>query len=169
MRRRHFVGSVGTVALGAVSPWAATRAQTAYPNKPVRIIVPLAPGGGSDAMARMMSQHLTERFNQAFVVENRPGASGILGADLVAKAPADGYTLLTVFSTHAMSAELFKKLPYDPVKDFAPVSLVVQSPVVLLVNPKLPIHSLKDFIDYAKANPNKLNYGSSGQIGRAHV
>ena len=92
MRRRHFVGSVGTVALGAVSPWAATRAQTPYPNKPVRIIVPLAPGGGSDAMARMMSQHLTERFNQPFVVENRPGASGILGADLVAKAPADGYT-----------------------------------------------------------------------------
>ena len=169
MRRRHFVGSVGTVALGAVSPWVSTRAQTPYPNKPVRIIVPLAPGGGSDAMARMMSQHLTERFNQAFVVENRPGASGILGADLVAKAPADGYTLLTVFSTHAMSAELFKKLPYDPVKDFAPVSLVVQSPVVLLVNPKLPIHNLKDFIDYAKANPNKLNYGSSGQGSAPHL
>jgi tripartite-type tricarboxylate transporter receptor subunit TctC len=163
MKRRPFVRSMSGLLFGAMGSWTVSKASTAYPMRPVRMIVPLAPGGGSDAIARLISQHLTERYGQSFVVENRPGASGILGTDLVAKAPADGYTLLTVFSTHAMSAELFKKLPYDPVKDFVPVSLAVQSPLVLLVNPTLPIHSFKDFVDYAKANPGKLNYGSSGQ------
>lgn len=169
MKRRQCIETLGALAIGGFAAQQSAWASGAYPTRPVRIIVPLAPGGGSDAIARLISQHLTERFQQSFVVDNRPGASGILGTDLAAKAPGDGYTLLTVFSTHAMSAELFKKLPYDPLKDFAPISLTVQSPTVLLVNPKLPIQTFKDFVDYAKANPNRLNYGSSGQGSAPHL
>jgi len=148
---------------------AATTSPAAFPSRPVRMIVPLAPGGGSDAIGRLVSAHLTERFGQQFVVDNRPGASGIVGTDLVAKSVPDGYTLLTVFSTHAMSAELFAKLPYDPINDFAPITLAIQSPLVLLVHPSLPVNNLREFIAYARANPGKLNYGSSGPGSAPHL
>ena len=110
MKRRPFVKSVGAVMLSSLAPIHFAKASPTYPVRPVRMIVPLAPGGGSDAIARLLSVHLTEKFGQSFIVENRPAASGIVGTDAVAKAQPDGYTLLTVFSTHAMSAELFKKL-----------------------------------------------------------
>ena len=169
MKRRPFVKSVGAVMLSSLAPIQFAKASPTYPVRPVRMIVPLAPGGGSDAIARLLSVHLTEKFGQSFIVENRPAASGIVGTDAVAKAQPDGYTLLTVFSTHAMSAELFKKLPYDPIKDFIPVSLTIQSPLVLLINPSLPVNNFKEFVAYAKANPNKLNYGSSGQGSAPHL
>jgi tripartite-type tricarboxylate transporter receptor subunit TctC len=170
MQRRPFLKSAVYTAIGSLtSGLGFAQSSTAYPNRPVKMMVPLAPGGGSDAIARLLSANLTEKYGQAFVVENRPAASGIVGTDAVAKAAPDGYTLLTVFSTHAMSAELFKKLPYDPVKDFAPVSLTIQSPLVLLVNPSLPINNFKEFVAYAKANPGKLNYGSSGQGSAPHL
>ena len=156
MKRRPFVKSVGAVMLSSLAPIQFAKASPTYPVRPVRMIVPLAPGGGSDAIARLLSVHLTEKF-------------GIVGTDAVAKAQPDGYTLLTVFSTHAMSAELFKKLPYDPIKDFIPVSLTIQSPLVLLINPSLPVNNFKEFVAYAKANPNKLNYGSSGQGSAPHL
>ena len=170
MKRRPFVKYLGVTAIGAsVSPFQFSFASPTYPTRPVKIIVPLAPGGGSDAIGRLLAANLSEKFGQSFIVENRPAASGIVGTDAVAKAQPDGYTLLTVFSTHAMSAELFKKLPYDPIKDFVPVSLAVQSPLVLLINPSLPINNFKEFVAYAKANPNKLNYGSSGQGSAPHL
>lgn len=140
-----------------------------YPNRPIRLIVPLAAGGGSDGVARIFAPQLSERLGQPVIVENRPGASGITGTDYVANAPPDGYTILTAFSTHAMSAELIKKLPYDPIKDFSPISLAVQSPLVLLVNPGLPINNFQEFVAYAKANPGKLNYGSSGAGSAPHL
>jgi len=170
MKRRPFVKYLGVTAIGAsVSPFQFSFASPTYPTRPVKIIVPLAPGGGSDAIGRLLAANLSEKFGQSFIVENRPAASGIVGTDAVAKAQPAGYTLLTVFSTHAMSAELFKKLPYDPIKDFVPVSLAVQSPLVLLINPSLPINNFKEFVAYAKANPNKLNYGSSGQGSAPHL
>lgn len=140
-----------------------------YPDRPIRVIVPLAPGGGSDYTARFIGQRLAERIGHSVVVDNRPGASGILGTDLVAKATPDGYTLLLAYSTHAQSAQLFKQLPYDPIKDFAPVTEVIATPLVMLLNPSVPAKTVKEFIAYAKANPGKLNYGSSGPGSSPHL
>ena len=140
-----------------------------YPNRPVRVIVPLMPGGGSDYMARLIGAHLADRFGHAVVVDNRPAASGIVGTDLVAKAAPDGYTLLLVFSTHAQSAQLFTRLPYDPLNDFAPITEVVATPLVLLVHPSFPSRTMKEFIAYTKENPGKLNYGSSGPGSSPHL
>jgi tripartite-type tricarboxylate transporter receptor subunit TctC len=135
----------------------------------VRVIVPLAPGGGSDYTARFIGARLSERLGQPVVVDNRPAASGIVGTDLVAKAAPDGYTLLLVFSTHAQSAQLFKKLPYDPIKDFAPVTEVFATPLVLLVHPSQPIKTIKELVAYAKEHPGKLNYGTSGPGSSPHL
>ena len=144
-------------------------AQADYPNRPIRVIVPLAPGGGSDYTARFMGIKLAERLGQQMVVDNRPASSGIVGTDLVAKANPDGYTLLLVFSTHAQSAQLWEKLPYDPIKDFAPISLVIQTALALIVHPSVPAKTVKEFIAYAKANPGKLNFGSSGPGSSPHL
>jgi len=140
-----------------------------YPARPVRVIVPLAPGGGSDYTARFIGARLSERLGQPVVVDNRPAASGIVGTDLVAKAAPDGYTLLLVFSTHAQSAQLFKKLPYDPIKDFAPITEVFATPLVLLVHPSQPIKTIKELVAYAKEHPGKLNYGTSGPGSSPHL
>ena len=150
--------------------WAAAAAPAAdYPNRPIRVIVPFAAGGGSDYTARYIGQRLADRTGQSVVVDNRPSASGIVGAELVAKAAPDGYTLLLVYSTHAQSAQLFEKLPFDPIKDFAPVTEVIATPLTLLLNPTVPASTVKEFIAYAKANPNKLNYGSSGPGSSPHL
>jgi tripartite-type tricarboxylate transporter receptor subunit TctC len=168
--RRRLVQALGSSVLVPAAGSALAAAPAAnYPVRPVRMIVPLAPGGGSDAIARLVSANLTERLGQQFIVDNRPAASGIVGTDLVAKAPPDGYTLLTVFSTHAMSAELFAKLPYHPINDFAPITLATESPLVLLTTPSLPVNNFKEFVAYAKANPGKLNYGSSGPGSAPHL
>jgi len=140
-----------------------------YPVRSVRIIVPFAPGGGTDVVGRILAAHLTERMRQSFIVDNRPAGSGIIGADLVAKAQPDGHTLLFAFSSLSSSAKLFDKLPYDPIADFAPVALATTSPLVLFVHPSVPAKNLKEFIAYAKANPGKLNYGSSGPGSSPHL
>lgn len=140
-----------------------------YPTRPVRIVVPFAPGGGTDIVGRILAQRLSERLGQGFIVDNRPAGSGIIGADLVAKAQPDGHTLLFAFSSLASSAKLFSKLPYDPIRDFAPVALATTSPLVLYVHPSVPARDVREFIAYAKANPDKLNYGSSGLGSSPHL
>ena len=140
-----------------------------YPNRPIRVIVPLAPGGGSDYTARYLGPRLSERLGQPVVVDNRPGASGIVGTDLVAKATPDGYTLLLAYSTHAQSAQLFAKLPYDPLRDFAPVTIVIVTPLTMQLNPSVPAKTVKELIAYAKQNEGKMNYGSSGPGSSPHL
>lgn len=165
-RRRNVAGFVACVSC----MWAvAAFGQGNYPTRPVRVIVPFAPGGGSDVLARYLGPRLSDRLGQPVVVDNRPAASGVVGADLVAKANPDGYTLLLVFSTHAQSAQLFTRLPFDPIKDFAPITLVITTPLGMMLNPGVPAKTVKEFIAYAKASPGKLNYGSSGPGSSPHL
>lgn len=133
-----------------------------YPNKPIRVLVGYAPGGGSDIIARLVANSLQTRLGQPVVVENRPGAGGNLAIDLVAKARPDGYTLLVTPNTFTMAPALFSKLPFDVVKDFAGVGIIATSPMVLIVNPQVPIASVADLVQYAKANPGKLSYSTPG-------
>ena len=141
-----------------------------YPTKPIRLVVPFPPGGTTDILARAVAQKLSETWNQQVIVDNRPGAGGNIGSDLVAKAAPDGYTLVMgTVGTHAINPNLYAKMPYDHVKDFAPVILVAGVPNVLVVNPSLPVHSVKELIDYAKANPGKLNFASSGNGTSIHL
>jgi tripartite-type tricarboxylate transporter receptor subunit TctC len=126
-------------------------ADVSYPTRPVRVIVPLAPGGGTDNLSRIMAPRLIELLGQQVVVENRPGAGGQIGTDFVAKAAPDGYTILTVESSFASNPSLFRKLPYDTLKDFAPISLLAVTPNVLMVHPSVPARSLKELIALGKA------------------
>ena len=158
-----------TIALLGTLAAAAAQAQTGYPDRPIRIIVPLAPGGGSDYTARYIGLRLADRVHQSVVVDNRPAASGIVGTEMVAKAVPDGYTLLLAYSTHAQSAQLFTTLPYDPIKDFAPVTEVIATPLTMLIHPSVPAATVKEVIAYAKANPGKMNYGSSGPGSSPHL
>ena len=141
-----------------------------YPEKPVRFVVPFAPGGATDLLARTIGEKLSAALGQPFVVENKPGAATQIAAQYVAKAPADGYTLLMATSTTlAINKSLYSKLPYDPEKDFAPISLVVQHPFVLVVDPKLPAQNIRDLIALAKSQPGKLSYASGGSGSFAHL
>ena len=134
-----------------------------YPNKPIRIIITVAPGGGADITARAVGQKLSEAWGQQVVVDNRPGGNGIVGMDIAAHASPDGYTIVEgTIGPVAVNPSLYSKLPYDPVKDFAPIARAVTALNMLVVYPSLPAHSVKELIAYAKANPGKLNYGSSG-------
>jgi len=136
-----------------------------YPNKPIHIIVGYAAGGGNDIIVRVMTPEMTKGLGQAVIVENKPGAQGIIAAEVVAKAAADGYTILMGPSgPMTINPATYSKLPYDPIRDFAPISLICQFPLLLTVDAKLPIHSVKELIDYAKANPAKANYASSAGI-----
>ena len=149
-------------------------AQTAWPNKPVRIVVPFAPGGTTDILARAVAPELTKAFGQQFIVDNKAGAGGNLGADVVAKSPADGYTLLMgTVGTHGINRALYPKLPFDPIKDFAPITLVASVPNVMVVNAELAransIHTVKDFIKLAQSKPGKLNMASSGNGTSIHL
>ncbi len=150
------------------------QAQTAWPSKPVRIVVPFAPGGTTDILARAMAPELSRAFGQSFIVENRAGAGGNVGAEVVAKSPADGYTLLMgTVGTHGINRALYPKLPYDPFKDFAPVTLVAGVPNVMVMNTDrakaLGINTVADFIRYAKAHPGKLSMASSGNGTSIHL
>jgi len=141
-----------------------------FPSKPVRIINPFAPGGATDIIARTMAQKLTEAWGQAVVVENRAGASGAIGVEMVAKSPPDGYTLLIATqTTHAANPALYPKLPYDAAKDFAPLTLAGSTPLALMVKPSLPVSSVKELIDFAKENPAKLVYASGGNGTSQHL
>jgi tripartite-type tricarboxylate transporter receptor subunit TctC len=133
----------------------------AYPAKPVRMLVPFPPGGGVDVVARTFSQKLSEAWGQQVIVENRPGAGGNIAADLVAKAPPDGYTLLITTTGHAVAPSLFRKLPFDPIKDFAAASQITSTYLILVANPGMPA-TLKELVALAKSQPGKLNYGHTG-------
>jgi tripartite-type tricarboxylate transporter receptor subunit TctC len=142
----------------------------AYPTKPIRIVVPFPAGGATDIMARAVAQKLGEAWGQSVVVDNRPGAGGNIGSELVAKSAPDGYTLeMGTVGTHAINASLYAKMPYDHVKDFVPIILVAGVPNVLVVNPSVPVNSVQELIAYAKANPGKLNFASSGSGTSIHL
>ncbi len=140
-----------------------------YPNKPLRLIVPFAPGGSNDIMARIIGYKFAESFGQQVIIDNRGGASGIIGTDLAAKAAPDGYTLLMMSLTIAVNPSLYRKLPYDTERDLVPVTLVASAPLILVVHPSLPVKSLKDLIAHAKANPGKFNFGSGGPGTTPHL
>ena len=147
----------------------ATAAKAEYPDRPVKIVVPVAAGGGVDVMARLLAQRLGDRLHESFVVENHPGAAGIIGSKVVIASPPDGYTLLYTPSSLSLSVVVHKETPYDVTKDFTPIINVAISPYALIVNPSLPVHSLKEFIAYAKANPGKLSYSSPGVGSASHL
>ena len=136
-------------------------AQADYPSRPVRIIVPSPPSGGTDIVARVLAQHFSKAFGQQFIVENKPGAGNMIGIEAAARSPADGYTLLMVASTLVLNSVLYRQVPYDPV-NFAPITLAATAPNILVVDPKLPINSVADLIAAAKAKPGALSYGTPG-------
>lgn len=142
-------------------------AQT-FPSKPIRLIVPSASGGALDITARPLAQKLSERLGQQVVVDNRPGAAGIIGAEIVAKAPPDGHTIIMVSNNFTTNPALYSKLPYDPLKDFAPLSQVALLPLALIVHPSVPAHSVKELIAYAKSRPGRVFFSSTGNGGPGH-
>jgi tripartite-type tricarboxylate transporter receptor subunit TctC len=143
-------------------------AQT-YPTKPVKIVVPFGAGGFTDVVARILGVKLGESLGQPVVIENKPGAGSMIGTDQVAKSAPDGHTLLIVSSTHVISPWIYKTVPYDPIKAFAPVSKLVDSPYVLLTNPKVPVKNVQEFIALAKSQPNNIHYASSGNGSAQHL
>jgi len=141
-----------------------------FPSRPAKIVVPFPPGGPLDAIGRAIAQKLTETWGQSVIVENKPGAGGNIGADYVAKSPPDGYTVVMgALSTHAVNPSLYPKMPYDALRDFAPITLVAVTPNVLVVNPSLPVKSVKELAAYAKANPGKLSFGSGSNGSAGHL
>ena len=167
---RRVVGIATAVALAALSATPFAGAQATYPTKPIRIVVPFPAGGTTDILARAVAQRLSDTLGQPAVVDNRPGAGGNIGAELVAKASPDGHTLLMgTVGTHAINASLYSKMPYDHVRDFAPIILVAGVPNVLVVHPSVPVNSVQELIAYAKANSGKLNFASSGSGTSIHL
>ncbi len=160
--------AVAAAALSAVA--AGFACAQSYPAKPIRLLVPQAPGGGNDTIARMIAQKLTGSLKQQVVVDNRAGAGGLIAAEAVAKSPPDGYTLLLAnVATMAIIPNVQKKVPYDPVKDFAPVSLIASAPLLVVVHPSLPVTSIKQLIALAKGKPGQLNYASNGIGSSTHL
>ncbi|MGZ5094354.1 MAG: tripartite tricarboxylate transporter substrate binding protein [Burkholderiales bacterium] len=144
-------------------------AAQSYPAKPVRMLVPFPPGGGTDYTARLISQKLTEIWGQQVIVDNRPGASTTIASEIVAKAPADGYTLIMGSTNHTINPSLYPRIPYDTIKDFAPVTVAVTASYVLVVHPSLPAKTVKELIALARARPGEINYASSGSSGPQHI
>lgn len=145
-------------------------AQTAYPSKPITMVVPFSAGGTTDILARIVGQALTAELGQPVIIDNRAGAGGNIGGQVVARSPADGYTLfMGTVGTHAINAALYKKMPFDPIKDFAPLTRVANVPNLLVANPAQPFKTVKELIAYGKANPGKLNFGSSGNGSSIHL
>jgi tripartite-type tricarboxylate transporter receptor subunit TctC len=165
--RRQFLHlGAGAAALPAISRLA--RAQ-AYPTRPVRLIVPIAPGGATDILARLMGHWLSERLGQQFVIDNRPGGGSNIGTEAVVRAPPDGYTLLLVSTTNTINATLYDRLNFDFLRDIAPVAGVLRGPYVMVVNPSVPAKSVPEFIAYAKANARKLSMASAGTGTGTHI
>jgi len=158
----------GFAALGFIVPAQTATAQN-YPARPIRLIVPFPPGGGTDITARAVAQKLGESWGQTVVVDNRPGANGTIGVDIAAKSAPDGYTLTMISSSHAVNVGLHAKQPYDLLKDLAPITQATSQPYVLVINPSVPAKSVKELIAVAKAKPGALNYGSSGTGGISHL
>jgi tripartite-type tricarboxylate transporter receptor subunit TctC len=161
--------AAGTLVAVLAAAFAVPALAQDYPARPVKIIVPFSPGGAVDGPTRIVAQKLAERLGQQVVVENKPGAGATLGAAEVAKAAPDGYTLLLASQTNAISATLYPKLAFDPVEDFAPIMLIGEEPGVLVVHPSFPAKTLAEFIAYAKANPGKVDYASSGNGSGQHL
>ena len=169
-RRRTLSAIVSTAIMGTGLLAGASVFAQAYPTKPVTIVVPFAAGGTTDILARIIGQALTAELGQSVIVDNRAGAGGNIGGQAAAKATPDGYTLfMGTVGTHAINASLYKKMPFDPIKDFAPLSRVANVPNLLVANPNQPFKSVKDLIAYAKANPGKVNFGSSGNGSSIHL
>ena len=159
---KFFAGFISLLLAGFV-------AAQAYPNRPVRVVIPYPPGGPTDIVARVLFQQVSEATGQQFILDNRAGAGGNIGAEVVAKSPADGYTLLIGTTAHAINMSLFKNLNYDVMKDFAPVSLLTQGPLVLVTHPQSPANSVKELIELAKTKPGGLNFASSGNGQSTHL
>ena len=155
--------------LAAATGAAPVQAQQAYPSKPIRIISPFAPGGGNDILCRTVAQKLIENLKQQVIVDNRPGANGIIGTEATARAAPDGYTIALIPSGHAVNASLHRKLPYDTIKDFTPITLLGSSPLILAVHPSVPARSVKALAALAKAHPGELTYGSAGIGSSGHL
>jgi len=169
-RRLILVPALAAVAVCLPAAWSDGAFAQAFPSKPVKLVIPFPPGGSLDAVGRAIADKLTQMWGQSVVVDNKPGAGGNIGADFVAKSAPDGYTVVMgALSTHAVNPSLYPKMPYDAVKDFAPISLVAITPNVLVVNPSLPVNSVKDLIAYAKANPGKLSFGSGSNGSAGHL
>ena len=165
VRRRQFL-----IAAGALLAAPLARAQGAFPSRPIRIIVPASPGGAADILSRTIAQKLADAWGQPVLVDNRTGAAGIIGAEAAAKAPNDGYTIMMGFAgIIAVNPSLYKTLPYDSVKDYAPVALVALSPLMLVVHPAVPAYSVNELIALAKAKPGQLNFASTGSGSTQHL
>jgi tripartite-type tricarboxylate transporter receptor subunit TctC len=169
MPKLLFAFLLGVVLPGTAQAQPANKPGGVYPSRPIRLIVPFAPGGSNDIMARLVGQKLSESMGGQIVVDNRAGGSGIIGTDIAAKAAPDGYTLLMMSLTFAVNPSLFRKLPYNTEKDLTPVTLVASAPLMLVVHPSIPVKSVQDFLAYAKANPGKLNFGSGGPGTTPHL
>ena len=166
----RFIRFLGSAACALFVLAGAGAAAADFPTRPLRLIVPFAPGGGNDTVARLVGQGLSTELGQPVVVDNRPGAGGIVGAEAAAKAAPDGYTLfLGGVGSHAINPNLHASLSYDPVKDFAPISLIASAPLVLVVHPSVPATSVRELVALAKAQPGKLNYASNGNGSSSHL
>lgn len=164
------LGSIAAIALRSASAEVpAAEAARAYPAKPIRLVVTFPPGGGTDALARLLGQELGRRIGQGVIVENRPGASGNIAAEFVARSAADGYTLLIINSSFAMNAGLYSKLPFDPVADFAPVVMLATVPSMIAVHPSVPAKNLRELVALAKSQPGKLSFSSCGNGTPQHL
>jgi tripartite-type tricarboxylate transporter receptor subunit TctC len=169
MRTPRFRLVAGAVLTALAASLSVPIAAQTYPSKPVRLIVPFAPGGFTDVVARILGQRLSVSMGQQFIIENKAGAGSTIGTDFVAKAAPDGYTLVMISTTHVISPWIYKSMPYDPIKSFVPVTKLVDSPYVLLVNPKVPARNVQEFIALAKASPDTLRYASSGNGSSQHL
>lgn len=167
INRRNFCMAGSAAAASAVAPSAL--AQPAWPSRPIRIVVPYTPGGYTDQMARLLQTGLQSRLGQPVVIDNKPGANSIIGVDAVAKAPADGYTFAVVIAAYATNTTLYPKLPYDPRKDLRGVALMGVSPLVAAVPANAPFKNARELVEFARANPGKLSYGSSGNGSASHL
>jgi tripartite-type tricarboxylate transporter receptor subunit TctC len=167
--RQYFRPVLLAALCGALPAAHAAQADEAYPTKPIRLIIPFAPGGGTDLTGRAIAQKLSESLGQTVVADNRAGANGTIGADLAAKAPPDGYTISMISSSHSVNPSLMKRLPYDLITDLAPITQATTQPYALVVHPSVPAKSVKELIALAKAKPGTINYGSSGTGGSSHL
>jgi tripartite-type tricarboxylate transporter receptor subunit TctC len=167
LNARRFAMIALTAAFSSAFPGVAM--PQAYPSKPVRVIIPFAPGGPADIIARIVSQKLSVAMGQTFVAENRAGAGGMIGADVVAKSPADGYTVLVTSLPFTITPSLYSKVPYNTTRDFIPITLIASGPMMLVTHPSVPAMNLKELIALAKARPGSLNYGSAGSGSSAHM